>query len=546
MTHAASSKHNTTPLVIKHLLTTGITRRPQQEVVYSTNCRLSYRELSLRIARLGSALRELGVAPGHTVGLMEWDSHRYLECYFAVPMLGAVLHTLNIRLTPEQTLYTINHAEDDVIIINSDFLPMLNALHEHILRPIKFILVDEQSTGMPAAPTFVAEYEQLLLQGDPDFQFPDVDEDSRATMFYTTGTTGDPKGVYFTHRQLVLHTLALQGTLTGAGQGHIHANDVYMPLTPMFHVHAWGMPYVATLLGLKQVYPGRYQAAAILDLIQAEGVTFSHCVPTVLQMVLTVPNSQSVDLSRWTVVIGGSALSKSLAVAAVTRGIDIFGGYGLSETCPVLTLSQLTPEIMATDAENQLACRCLAGRPIPFVSIRIVDEAMHDLPHDGSTQGEIVVRAPWLTPGYFKDPDNSATLWRGGWLHTGDIGYITADGYLKITDRKKDVIKTGGEWVSSLALEEILLQHPSVGEAAVIAVDDEKWGERPIALVVSVPGTTVDEQALLQLIRASTQRGELPRYALLHKIVIVKELPKTSVGKLDKKRMRQEWRLLNA
>ena len=357
---------------------------------------------------------------------MDFDSHRYLECFFAVPMMGATLHTINVRLSPEQILHTINHARDDIILVNSEFLPILENIWDRVEGVKSLVWIDElelgekPKTGLP----LVTDYEALLAGADPGYAFPDLDDDTRATTFYTTGTTGLPKGVYFSHRQLVLHTLALRNAITGSGHGRLNAGDVYMPATPMFHVHAWGLPYVATTLGLKQVYPGKYSPDVMLDLIARERVTFSHCVPTILQMLLAHPKSAEGMLGGWKIIIGGAALPWALAKAAMQRGIDVTAGYGMSETCPVLTLAHLRPEDEALDLDRQLETRIKAGRPIPFVDIRVVDAEMQDVPHDGVTPGEIVARAPWLTQGYLRDPANSEKLWLGGWLHTGDIGVI--------------------------------------------------------------------------------------------------------------------------
>ena len=438
------------PLLIKNLLGNAVRQFPNQEIVYSDFKRQTYRTLGERVGRLASGLAGLGVKPGDTVAVMDWDSHRYLECFFAVPMMGAVLHTVNIRLSPEQILYTINHAEDDVILVNTEFLPILETIRDRIEPVKKLVLLND--TGQTPATTLDigTEYEALLAAGDPDYRFPDFAEDTRATTFYTTGTTGLPKGVYFSHRQLVLHTFGVLSALAGTGQGRFNRDDVYLPITPMFHVHAWGVPYVATVLGVKQVYPGRYVPEHLLALIERENVTFSHCVPTILQMLLASPRVDETDLSRWKVTIGGAALPQALARQARDRGVDVFAAYGMSETCPILTLAQLKPHMLDWDEERQLDIRCKTGLPIPLVELRVVDEAMNDLPHDGKTPGEVVVRAPWLTQGYLKDPRNSEQLWRGGYLHTGDIGVIDQEGYLKITDRLKDVIKTGGEWISSL------------------------------------------------------------------------------------------------
>ena len=529
------------PLLIKNLLDNPVRQYPDQEIVYGDFKRQTYRELGERVRRLASGLAGLGVKRGDTVAVMDWDSHRYLECFFAVPMMGAVLHTINIRLSPEQILYTINHAEDDVILVNTEFLPILETIRERIEPVKKLVLLND--TGVTPATTLDinTEYEALLASGDPGYKFPDFSEDTRATTFYTTGTTGLPKGVYFSHRQLVLHTLATRTALAGSGQGRLNQEDVYMPITPMFHVHAWGVPYIATTLGVKQVYPGRYVPEQLLTLIQRENVTFSHCVPTILQMLLSSPKVEDTDLSRWKVIIGGSALPQALARQARERGVDIFAAYGMSETCPILTFAQLKPHMQDWDEERQLEIRCKTGLAIPMVELRVVDDEMNDVPHDGVTPGEVVARAPWLTQGYLKDPRNSEMLWRGGYLHTGDIGVIDAEGYLKITDRLKDVIKTGGEWISSLELEDLILKHPAVAEAAVVGIPDPKWGERPVALVVTKPGQDLETETVRAWLKDFADRGVISKWGIPERVLFVETIPKTSVGKLDKKLMRQEY-----
>ena len=531
------------PLLIKSLLDNPIRQFPDQEIVYGDFKRQTYRDLGERVSRLASGLAGLGVRRGDTVAVMDWDSHRYLECFFAVPMMGAVLHTVNIRLSPEQILYTINHAEDDVILVNTEFLPVLEAIRDRIEPVKKLVLLND--TGQTPATTLDigAEYETLLASGDPDYKFPDFSEDARATTFYTTGTTGLPKGVYFSHRQLVLHTFGTLAALTGTGQGRFNRDDVYMPITPMFHVHAWGIPYAATLLGVKQIYPGRYVPEQLLSLIQRENVTFSHCVPTILQMLLANPKVEEIDLSRWKVTIGGAALPQALAKQARDRGVDIFTAYGMSETCPLLTLAHLKPHMLDWDEERQLEIRCKTGLPLPLVELRVVDEDMNDLPHDGTTSGEVVVRSPWLTQGYLKDPQTSEQLWRGGYLHTGDIGTIDQEGYLKITDRLKDVIKTGGEWISSLELEDLILKHPAVAETAVVGIPDPKWGERPLALVVLKPDRTgqVDEATIRDWLKDFADKGIISKWGIPDRVLFVDSIPKTSVGKLNKKEMRQQY-----
>lgn len=543
-TAAAGSTPYDYPLLIRHLLHTPLAHAPEQEIVYADCRRYDYRTLRERIGRLASALVGLGVGPGGTVAVLDWDSHRYLECFFAVPMMGAVLHTVNIRLAAEQILYTINHAEDDALLVHTDFLPLLAQIHDRIERPARVVLLCDGDSPSALPPEVDTEYEQMLAAAEPDFPFADFDENTRATTFYTTGTTGAPKGVYFSHRQLVLHTLGGMAAFGSAGsQGRFHRDDVYMPITPMFHVHAWGMPYIATLMGVKQVYPGRYVPERLLELISREGVTYSHCVPTILHMLLGHPDADRVDLGRWKVTVGGAALSQGLARRALARGIDVFSGYGMSETCPVLSNAQLDAGMLAGDFDEQVALRCRTGRPLPLVDLRIVDEQMRDLPHDGRATGEVVVRAPWLTRGYLKDEERSAALWRGGYLHTGDIGNIDPRGYLQVTDRMKDVIRSGGEWISSLQLEDLASQCAGVQEVAAIGTPDEKWGERPLLLVVraAAEGKELTADALREHLLDCAERGLISRWAIPERIRFVDAIPKTSVGKIDKKNLRAQY-----
>ncbi len=529
------------PLLIKQLLHTPLATAPDQEIVYADKRRHTYREFARRVNRLGHALTDMGVHAGETVAVMDWDSHRYLECFFGIPMLGTVLMTVNIRLSPDQILYTLNHSGASVLFIHQDFLPVLEQIKLELLTVKKIVLLADGDAAVPAG--FVGEYEALLAACRDTFDFPDFDENARATTFYTTGTTGLPKGVYFSHRQLVLHTLAVGMTLTLAEkQGGFHRNDVYMPLTPMFHVHAWGMPYIATLAGVKQVYPGRYVPDTILSLIDKEKVTFSHCVPTILLMLLQSQAGKDVDLSKWKVIIGGSALTTGLAKAAVERGIDVFTGYGMSETCPILTLAQLDPADMELDTDTQLARLVKTGRPVALVSLRNVDGDFLDVPHDGKATGEVVVRAPWLTQGYLKNPEVSETLWHGGWLHTQDIGHIDARGFLQVTDRLKDVIKTGGEWVSSLELEDVIGRCPGVSEVAVIGVANEKWGERPMALVVLKPEAIgkLSVEDVQAHVKRFADEGKISKFAVPESVRFVEQLARTSVGKLNKRIMREQ------
>ncbi|MCH8498294.1 MAG: fatty acid--CoA ligase [Marinobacter sp.] len=529
------------PLLIKQLLLSGPRYAPDQEIVYANHSKYTYRELVERIHRLANALTAAGVKAGDVVAVLDWDTPRYLECFFAIPMIGAVLHTVNVRLSPEQIVYTMNHAEDDLVLVHDDFAPLLEKVSGELTTVKNYIqLTDSEqavSTGLPV----VGEYEALLAAADTHFEFPDFDENSIATTFYTTGTTGNPKGVFFSHRQLVLHTLAMTGTLSAFDeQPLMRSSSVYMPITPMFHVHAWGVPYAATLLGIKQVYPGRYEPELLVDLLKTHKVSFSHCVPTIMQMLMATESIKTADLSNWHVLIGGSALTKGLCEAAAKLGISMYTGYGMSETGPLLTTTHMKRVDMAKSLVEQSNQRVKTGVPVPLVDIRIIDEEGNSLPHDGETKGEVVARAPWLTQGYLKEPEKGHELWAGGWLHTGDVASIEPDHNLTIKDRIKDVIKTGGEWLSSLDLENMISQHPAVAGAAVVGVPDDKWGERPHALVVLKAGQTADTAAIQAHLQQFVAAGDINKWAIPERIDFVEDIPKTSVGKINKKLIRDQ------
>jgi fatty-acyl-CoA synthase len=533
------------PLLIKRLLMSGSRYEKTREIVYRDSVRYTYLTLNERICRLASALTAAGVKAGDTVAVMDWDSHRYLECMFAIPMIGAIIHTVNVRLSPEQIVYTMNHADDRVVLVNSEFLGLYSAIQGHLTTVEKTILLTDLPDKTADLPDFAGEYEELLAAASPDYVFEDFDENSVATTFYTTGTTGNPKGVYFTHRQLVLHTLGV-ATIMGSIDSVrlLGTDDVYMPITPMFHVHAWGVPYAATMLGLKQVYPGRYDPELLVELWRKEKVTFSHCVPTIMQMLLNAKAAQDTDFGGWKIIIGGSSLNRSLYDAAKAKGIQLTAAYGMSETGPLISVAHLNEELLAGSEEQRIDFRIKAGVPGMLVEAAIVDEDGNFLPADGQTQGELVLRAPWLTQSYYREPQKGAELWAGGWLHTGDVATLDGMGFIDIRDRIKDVIKTGGEWISSLELEDLCSRHPAVREVAVVGVADSQWGERPFALLVLREGHSIDAQGLKQYLTPFVEQGHINKWAIPNQIALVTEIPKTSVGKLDKKRMRQdivEW-----
>lgn len=527
------------PLLIKQLLLTPLAQAPDQEIVYRDVVRYSYRTLRERIGRLATGLAARGIEHGDTVAILDWDSHRYLECFFGVPMMGATLQTVNVRLSPQQIQYTLEQTEPKVLLVHDDFRALIDGMLA-CLPSVRHIVVlsDEAEVAEPT-------YEDMLASADPGFPFPDFDENTRATLFFTSGTTGLPKGVFYSHRQLVLHTLAVTAAFAMPHeQGRFHRGDVYMPITPMFHVHAWGMPYVATMMGVKQVYPGRYTPQGLLTLRSQERVTFSHCVPTILRMLVDEAEVSQTDLTGWKVVVGGASFPSNLARLALERGMDVFAGYGMSETCPFIVSAQVEDRSEEPDdSDRKLSTRVAAGRAVPLVDVQIVDEEMNPIAQGSGRAGEVVLRAPWLTPGYFRNEQASTDLWRGGYLHTGDIGTIDRDGYLRITDRLKDVIKTGGEWLSSSVLEDLICRHRYVKEAAVIGLPDARWGERPVALVVVLdPGneSSPSERDIQGHLQAFVLAGDIPKYAIPEKIHFVKSLPRTSVGKYDKKLMRAQ------
>lgn len=503
-------------------------------------------EFYSRIRKLAAGLQGMGVQRGSKVAVIDFDTNRYLEAYFAIPMMGAVMHTVNIRLPPEHIAYTMGHAEDDFVLLRDDFVPMGTKLASAV-KSIKGIVTMSDSGSAPSLPLMnVKFYDDLVAQSDGGYEFPELDENTQATIFYTSGTTGMPKGVWFTHRQIVLHTLGFLAGLAGAApQVRFDLKDVVLPLVPFFHVHSWGFPYAIAMNGQKVVLAGKYDYSLILELVAHEKVTFSDMVPTILNMIVNHPSVEQYRdaLSKWKVVLGGAALPRDLAARANTLGIHVMTGYGLSETAPVLTLA--TPNerhTLLSDEELLDNVFLKTGIPIPLVQIRVVDDSMKDVPRDGRTTGQIVVRGPWLTKEYYKDEEKTNELWAGGWLHTGDMAVVDDEGYLTIVDRIKDAVKSGGEWIPTLVLEDVIVRHPAVMEAAVIGAKEKKWGERPVAVVSLRQGQTVSEEELKSHCSKFVDDGKIVKFWVPERFVILTDLlPKTSTGKLDKKPLREKY-----
>ncbi len=549
-------------LTLGGILDYAVYMEPGERLFYRDEFSVTYRELRRRVEALAAGLAELGVrgangawAMGDRVATLDWNTVWHLEAYFAVPMMGAVLHPVNIRLAPVEILYVMNHARDKVLIVNPDFLPLVEKIADK-LETVEHIVVlpgpgSEEAPGrMGGKP--VHHYEDLVGPHlGSGYEFPEeLDEETVAAMGYTSGTTGLPKGVYHTHRQIVLHVLSAGLFLSAMVPRDVAINytSVMMHIVPMFHVYSWGLPFLATLLGLRQVYPGRFNADRYLELIEKHRVTHTAGVPTILYLLLTAPSlREHAEALRGLVFInGGAALPKGLAEKAWSLGIKIIDGYGMTETAPVLALSTVKKELLdAPEEEKRELLGLRTGVPIPLVRMMIADENLEPVPMDGRTMGEIVVRAPWVAREYYRDPGKTEKAWRGGWFHTGDIAVWDGSGYIQIMDRAKDVVKSGGEWISTLRLESLLSQHPCVAEAAVVGARHPKWGERPVAIVVPKPGceSELTPQQLHQHLRGFVDQGVIPKWWLPDKYIIEKEpLPKTSVGKIDKKRLRDKYR----
>ncbi|MFZ5634353.1 MAG: long-chain fatty acid--CoA ligase [Bacillota bacterium] len=529
------------PLTTNSILQRAKMLYSKKEIVcrdYSGTFRYSYGQFYDRVCKLANVLEGLGIKRGDRVATLAWNTHRHLELYFAIPGIGAVLHTLNLRLFQEQLIYIINHAEDKVIFVDQDLLPILEAIKDKMSTVKHFIIMNDSGEMPQTSLSPVSLYEDLLAGASSRYDFPaDLDEWSTAAMCYTTATTGDPKGVAYTHRALFLHSYAcLAADMMGLGE-----RDTVMAVVPMFHANAWGMPFAATWTGSKQVYPGsRPDPRTLCQLIQDEKVTMTAGVPTIWMGILQVMEKEKFDFSSVKAFIcGGSAVPLALMKAYDEKlGIPIIHAYGMTETTPLVTLSRTKSYMDQWPPEEQYAVRVKQGVVAPGLEIRIVGEKGQDLPHDGKTMGELLIRGPWIAGEYYKNPQKSAECMKGGWLYTNDIATIDPEGYVTICDRSKDLIKSGGEWISSVDMENTIMAHPAVAEAAVIAMPHEKWDERPMACVVLKPDykDKVKEEDIINFLA-----GKMAKWMLPDKVIFIDEIPKTSVGKFNKKELRQKY-----
>lgn len=527
-----------TPLTMSVLMDRGPALAPTVEVVTRFRDhihRTNYGEVGRRARQLANALRRLGVAEGDRVATFGWNTFRHLELYYAVPCMGAVLHTLNLRLSPADLEYIINHAEDRVIFIDEELLPLLERLAGKIPTVQQIVVMSNKGTFQTILSPAL-NYETLLAAESTDFSWPELDENAPMGLCYTSGTTGKPKGVLYTHRSNYMHTI------TGALPDlmGLSRSDVVLAVVPMFHANAWGMPYTGMMLGIKQVFPGpMMDGPSICQMIQDEKVTFTAGVPTIWLGVMNElrQNPGKYDLSSLkAMVCGGSAPPRALIDWFETHlGLEFIQAWGMTETSPLGTVTRLKPEMKEWPRDRQLDIKQRAGIAAPGLELRIVDGEGKEVPHDGTSMGRLLIRGPWIASTYYKEEPTSDKF-PDGWLDTGDISTLDSDGYMAIADRSKDLIKTGGEWISSVDLENAIMAIPGVAEAAVIAVSHPKWQERPLACVVTQPGVALTKEEIYRHLEPSFAKWWLP-----DEVVFIEAIPKTSVGKFDKKVLRHQF-----
>ncbi len=512
----------------KKTLSTRVPGRPLFQYTYA--------DFAERTRRLAGALQALGVKKGDRVATLAWNSHRHLELYWAVPLMGAVLHTLNFRLAPKDLAYIVNHAGDSVLFCDASTWPVLESIRQDCPAIRRVVVMKD--TPEAEVPAGVLEYEALVASAAPVAAWPQLDERDAAAMCYTSGTTGNPKGVVYTHRAIYLHCLAESMTDTMA----LSERDVILHIVPMFHANAWCVPFAAVMLGATQIFGGpNPQPRDIADLVQAHRVTFVGAVPTVWIAVKELVEKEGYDISSIRCIpIGGSAAPRALLELYEKKfGVSMLHAWGMTEMTPLGTISRLKSYMQELPDSEQFAIRSKQGYVAAGVDLRIVDESGREAPWDGATMGEIQVRGPWIVKAYYDNPESADRFTADGWFRTGDIATIDGEGYIQITDRTKDVIKSGGEFMSSVALENLIMGHPDVLEAAVIAVPHPRWIERPLACVVPKPGLAgkLTERDIVEFLRPQVAKWMLP-----DEVVFIETVPKTGVGKFDKKVLRERFK----
>lgn len=522
-----------TPLLIKHLFEYAVTYFPDQEIVarHANGVhRYTYYDFASRTRRLSGALQSMGVGRGDRVGTFLWNDREHFESYFAIPSMGATLHTINIRLGADQIAYIINHAEDKVLIVDRSLWPILKTVRDQ-LTTVKAIILTGIKSDLDPLDTY--DYETLIADAKPMDEYPEIDEESSMGMCYTSATTGNPKGVVYSHRGIYLHSLTLGLANTTA----ISMQDTVLPVVPMFHVNAWGFPFAALWFGAKIVLPGPAPTpATLVELLKTEAVTVAAGVPTVWLGLARELEAHPTDLPLRVAVCGGSAAPESLIQQFEDRyHIPFLHAYGMTETGPITSTARLKAHHAGWTPQKQLKVKATQGFLVPGLSIRLERDG-EVVPWDGEQFGEMCIRGPWIADQYFRD-ERSPSTFIDGWLHTGDVAIIDPEGYIHIVDRTKDVIKSGGEWISSVNLENALMSHPAVFEAAVVGVPHPKWDERPLAFVVVKENQTTSKEELLTLLAQ-----KFPKWQLPDDVLFISEVPKTSVGKFLKRSLREQYK----
>jgi len=499
--------------------------------------RLTYKQIAKRIRSLSSALEKLGIQRGDKVGTMAWNHHRHLEAYFAIPNMGAVLHTINFRLSDEHLIYIINNAEDKILLVDEEFLPRIEKIRTHIPSVEAVVAMTDKEDFKESEVNHLCSYEKLVENGNSNYQYPiDINENEPAGMCYTSATTGNPKGVLYTHRSTVLHSMALGLADTVA----LSEGDRALVLVPMFHVNAWGLPFAAMWFGTNQVLPGpNFTPQMILSFFESEKITISAGVPTIWLGVLQELEGNDYDTSSLRMIInGGSAAPKSMVrVFEEKHKIPVYQGYGMTETGPLTSISRLKSEHYELPFETQIELKATQGLLVPGLDAKLVNEN-GEVEWDGKSMGELLLRGPWITNSYYNEPEKTKEAVKDGWLYTGDIATINEDGFIKLVDRTKDLVKSGGEWISSVDLENAIMAHESVLEAAVIGVPHPKWQERPLAMVVLKDGSSgsVTKEEILDFLKPQFAKWWLP-----DDVIFIEEIPKTSVGKFLKRALREKY-----
>jgi len=498
--------------------------------------RYTYEAAERRAKRLARVLSKLGITPSDRVGTLAWNTFRHFELYYAISGIGAVCHTINPRLFDDQIAYIVNHAEDRLLFVDASFAPLIERLAPHLPTDCRVVWMTEEGTEPAADLPHLPCYETLMAVEDEDFEWPEFDERMASSLCYTSGTTGNPKGVLYSHRSAVLHAFGI--SLPDAIS--ISAADVVCPVVPMFHVNAWAIPYAAAMQGAKLVLPGpRLDGQSLYQLFEAEQVTLGLGVPTVwlsFEAHLSATGLRCSTLRR--ILSGGSAVPPSLVEAFGGHGIDVRQGWGMTEISPLGTTAALKAKHLGLEPDAHIKVKAMQGRPVFGVEMKVVDDAGQPQPHDGESMGELLVRGPWIVSGYYEDAEASAAAMdEGGWFRTGDVATIDPDGYMQIMDRRKDVIKSGGEWISSIDLENAAIAHPDVAEAAVVAVPHPRWAERPLLVVTPLPDCRPQCDDLLAFLAE-----RFPRWMLPDDVVVLDELPHTATGKVMKIRLREMFR----